>query len=564
MRGFPPIRTESVSISQKRIETTEPICSTKMKVLPLVLSLALAATGVRGDFDYCPFATKAFKACLALECPLKVDECTGNIMSEDVDTCDAVNAVCTDAETCCPGNKCGYWLESLIVNCVPDSVCAGNTCSLPVPDNSKIARGCETVEVIDACGALNRTCSTETDNGDTREFCDTCVPEHVANFISPTLGDCFPISAINYTEFEETVEDITKDDADAAERANLLLDIALFVAAHNSAETRPDYFLELNLLAVLTPDEINFRNGVRNVTAVEEDLPLFDIPATRGRRLQSSVDWSKTGAVTSVKNQAACGCCWANAVTAAAEAAVWINSGEAYQESLSFQQLISCDLVNYGCNGGNVIEALKYMEDNSIGGVTSLKQYPFTDSEGTTTEDCNLEDKTLEVDVKKLGLAMSSLYPPEGNHDERLERVKDVLTRSPMAVIMKTSCYTFQAYGSGIMTDDGDCACDGGDCVDHAVFLVGYDDTTSPPSFKIKNSWGTGWGENGYFRIAQTVNDDKPYGLFALLYQGSGVADAINTTVADNSAATSMKDGSVATATVLSVISSAILAFLGW
>jgi len=34
----------------------------------------------------------------------------------------------------------------------------------------------------------------------------------------------------------------------------------------------------------------------------------------------------------------------------------------------------------------------------------------------------------------------------------------------------------------------------------HAVCIVGYDDANE--CFKVKNSWGTGWGENGYFRIA--------------------------------------------------------------
>jgi C1A family cysteine protease len=34
----------------------------------------------------------------------------------------------------------------------------------------------------------------------------------------------------------------------------------------------------------------------------------------------------------------------------------------------------------------------------------------------------------------------------------------------------------------------------------HAVAIVGYDDTNK--CFKVKNSWGTSWGESGYFRIA--------------------------------------------------------------
>jgi C1A family cysteine protease len=33
----------------------------------------------------------------------------------------------------------------------------------------------------------------------------------------------------------------------------------------------------------------------------------------------------------------------------------------------------------------------------------------------------------------------------------------------------------------------------------HAVLVVGYDDATS--RFILRNSWGEGWGKNGYFTL---------------------------------------------------------------
>ena len=56
-------------------------------------------------------------------------------------------------------------------------------------------------------------------------------------------------------------------------------------------------------------------------------------------------------------------------------------------------------------------------------------------------------------------------------------------------------------YNGGIMTGCCDVS------TDHAVLLVGFNFSSSPPYWIIKNSWGESWGEGGYLRLAAGDNE---------------------------------------------------------
>jgi len=211
-----------------------------------------------------------------------------------------------------------------------------------------------------------------------------------------------------------------------------------------------------------------------------------------------------------------------------------------YLQSLSFQQFISCSKSNGGCDGGNLALASLYAQLGLFKGITRLNDYPYTDFFGSTTEEClapanifsgssSTSDKEMPLAVQVNDARRVAGFDARLTHNERVRAFKEALAIKPIAMVMKSQCKTFSNYKKGVMTNDGDCACDRVDCVDHAILMVGYDDTAEIPYFKMKNSWGTQWGESGYFRVAQTPGIGT-YGLFGILAEGV-VASGRNTTM---------------------------------
>ena len=67
--------------------------------------------------------------------------------------------------------------------------------------------------------------------------------------------------------------------------------------------------------------------------------------------------------------------------------------------------------------------------------------------------------------------------------------------QQPVSVAIEADQSSFQMYSSGILT--GSC----GTNLDHGVFVVGYGTDGGQEYWKVKNSWGSSWGEAGYVRI---------------------------------------------------------------
>ncbi|GAB4818370.1 hypothetical protein N2152v2_005416 [Parachlorella kessleri] len=220
-------------------------------------------------------------------------------------------------------------------------------------------------------------------------------------------------------------------------------------------------------------------------------------PGTR-RLLQTApttVDW--TPQVSPVKNQGGCGSCWAFAATAGIEAQLLIRQGKLVDQSE--QQFVDC--VNYatyvgyssnGCSGGWPSNALDYAYRFNQ---TLESLYPYKGVTGT----CNrtILSKTTNAQIQKL----TSPYGYTTVATKNANALLSAVAAGPVVTTFYIET-SFRSYAGGIYSPS---TCTS-TTVNHAMLIVGYNQTAGGPGsagayWKIKNSWGTSWGEKGYIRV---------------------------------------------------------------
>jgi C1A family cysteine protease len=257
------------------------------------------------------------------------------------------------------------------------------------------------------------------------------------------------------------------------------------------------FTLGINKFADLTNDEFRARFTSMRKAPLQhknEYSKLF-----RYEDLPVEVDWTQKGAVTPVKNQGQCGSCWAFSTTGSIEGAWFLSTGDLV--SLSEQQLVDCSgpQGNQGCNGGLMDQGFEYVIQN--GGICSEGDYPYQAQDGNCTKCTPVAKIHSYVDVLQ-------------NNETAL---MGAVAQQPVSVAVEADGLDWQLYFGGIVTD----SC--GTNLDHGVLVVGYgtQETTQPQSYwKVKNSWGADWGEEGYIRLGRG-SQFAPHGECGILMQPS-------------------------------------------
>jgi C1A family cysteine protease len=258
------------------------------------------------------------------------------------------------------------------------------------------------------------------------------------------------------------------------------------INAHNS-QANVTYTLGHNQFSHMNVEEWRSYVKLGLSKPVETEAPLYTLEAASDlSSLATSIDWTTQGAVTPVKDQGQCGSCWSFSATGAMEGRYKIAKGTL--TSLSEQDFVDCDNrknggSDLGCNGGLMDSAFTWAKKN--GGVCTEAAYPYVSGTTKTAGTC--------VDSKCSRVSAPLGYVDVKKNDDAA--LTTALNAGPVSVAIEADQSSFQLYKSGVFT--GTC----GTNLDHGVLAVGYGVDGANSYYKVKNSWGTSWGESGYIRI---------------------------------------------------------------
>ncbi len=178
------------------------------------------------------------------------------------------------------------------------------------------------------------------------------------------------------------------------------------------------------------------------------------------------------------------------------------------EKDLSEQTMLSCS--SGDCSGGWYWDAFNYIYKN---GIPPESCYAYAGSNGTCSNKCSNPDFTVKIES-------FTSSPGLWGEDHSVDDLKEALQTGPLCVAMRVpddGSFSGTGYTGGIYNYNGGYISWNSNA--HAVLVVGYNDEQQ--YFKVKNSWGDWWGENGYFRIAyDDVTDDVKFGSYACSVSG--------------------------------------------
>jgi cathepsin C len=241
-------------------------------------------------------------------------------------------------------------------------------------------------------------------------------------------------------------------------------------------------------------------------------------------------DWRKKNGknwLTPVVSQGDCGSCYTIATVHMLTARNRIRAGSTSEPSFSASFPLYCSEYNQGCDGGYGFLQTKWSEDVGLVPESCL---PFSEGGGSceVTSQCNLGNKRYRATKHHY---VGGYY---GGSDA--DSIKQELLAGGPLVMSFEPKEDFMYYKSGVYRSVPEKIHQEWEQVDHAVLLVGYgveklkSEKKSHKYWTMQNSWGTDWGEDGYFRM-ERGNDES--GCESIVVAAEVLQESSNPTLDD-------------------------------
>ncbi|XP_064459374.1 uncharacterized protein LOC135369786 [Ornithodoros turicata] len=260
---------------------------------------------------------------------------------------------------------------------------------------------------------------------------------------------------------------------------------------------------------------------MHRLPAIEHDVDPDDLPDSFDARQK----WSHCHSIGVIRDQGACGSCWAFGAAEAISDRICIHSHGKIQVNISAEDLMDCcQMCGPGCDGGQSSDAWEYWKDEGLvtGGLygteDGCKPYTYPPCEHHVKGKrpyCTIIQ--MQECQKKCRDGYRKTYAEDKHYG------KTVYTVGPDQDQIQAEIYKngpveadfhvyedFFSYKSGVYQHHGF------DYIgSHAVKILGWGTEHGVPYWLVANSWNTDWGDNGYFKILRGFDE-------------CGIEDAIN------------------------------------
>jgi C1A family cysteine protease len=263
------------------------------------------------------------------------------------------------------------------------------------------------------------------------------------------------------------------------------------VVAEINSDNKLPFTATINRFSVEPQSDLNRHFGLNNSNS-DDDINFEDLPEDTGieRReamdLPESVDWRNT--MFPPEHQDRCGSCWSFSSVSSVESAYYRATGQ--RKKFSYQELVDCVFekkrFGNGCTGASITTGLLFVIRSKH--LASRNDYTYVAKDGLC--------KQNEMPNALVNVALKRLY--------RVPKTEEGLQQAVLIGVVSVGIKggrSLLAYKSGIYYDPR--LCKATSYPNHAVNLVGYGEEGGRKYWLIRNSWGTDWGEDGYYRMTR-------------------------------------------------------------